>query len=974
MHPCRTGRRQYCTIMLPKPDTVTAHAEREARSATQRDQLRFNSELIEAIGNPVYLKDREGRFICVNRAWVQFYGIRREDCIGKTVHELFPPEAADAHAAHDAALIGGSGPRVYELVVRGGDGELHDTVHYKSVFSRADGTPAGVIGNLTDITSLKRTENALRLSELQMRLISDNVPALIAYFDAGLRCSFCNKAYAEWFGGTPGEFLGRHLRDITGADIFAQVEPHFGRAFTGEQVTYERPHRLKDGSTGHLQIVLAPHLDSAGKVVGVYALVTDTTQRKRDEAKVARSRERLNFALQGSSLALWDANLQGDEIYFSAEWAEMLGYPPRETVIDVKALAARVHPEDRDRISNAISDVIRGVKSTYTEEHRLATLSGNWKWVESRGMVVERDAKGAALRMAGTNADITERKDAEASLRASEAQLRLVIDNVPALIAYLDMDRRFRFVNKRYAEFFGFTPEEIIGKHGIEVIGEQAYGEYVGHFDKVLAGTPVWYQRQVKLKSGETGYIEVALVPHIAGDGRVIGAYVLSRDITKSVEAEGRIRHMARHDALTDLLNRREFEERLRLVLADAQACDYALVYLNIDQLKIVNDSCGHAAGDELLRQVAAVLRDGIARDDLLARLGSDEFGVLHKSTTPDSARAAAENLRQAAQALRFAWHERSFPVSISIGVVPLAGQNVDELLTMGDAACRIAKNRGRNRIHLYHPTDGELALRRNQIEWRSRILNALEHDRFQLYWQPITSLRGPALLAEHYEVLLRMLDENGEPIAPMAFIPTAEHFGLMPALDRWVVSAALAAHSPLSAKADRAGGLILAINLSGDTLDDETFPVFLRNELERFQVNPRSICFEITETAAISDIASARSFIKEFKGLGCQFSLDDFGSGMSSFGYLRNLPVDYLKIDGSFIRDICRDSIDLAMVESINHIGHIMGKQTIAEFVEDDPTIVMLRKIGVDYAQGYGVGEPKPMPAGPLGQAEPNR
>ena len=934
-------------------------------SANSGEQLRFDSELIEAFGNPVYLKDRDGKFVCVNSAWTQFYGIERDKCIGKTVHEIFPSDIAEAHTAHDQALLAGAGPRVYEMTVFGGDQQLHDTVHYKSVFRRTDGTPAGVIGNFTDITSLKRSENALRLSELQMRLISDNVPALIAYFDASLQCLFCNKAYADWFGATPVDLQGKHLGDIIGADVLAESAPYFARAFAGENISYDRPHRMKDGSGGHLRVVLAPHRGIAGNAVGVYALVADITQQKLAEAKLANANQRMRFALQGSSLALWDANLQADEIFFDAEWARMLGHPAAETLLDTSALTARVHPDDRAKTGKAITDVIRGLATTYREEHRLITHSGDWKWVESRGMVVERDANGAAVRMTGTNADITERKLAETSLRASENQLRLVIDNVPALIAYFDLDRRYRFVNKRYAEFYGYTPEEIIGKEGREVIGEQAYLDYVKYFDQVMAGSPAWYQRQVMQKNGNFGYVDVALVPHVADNGQVIGAYVMARDVTKSVEAEERIRHMARHDALTDLLNRREFEQRLMHVLLDAKQDDCELIYLNVDQLKIVNDSCGHAAGDELLRQVAAVLRNTITADDLLARLGSDEFGVLHKRGSVDSTQVLAERMRHATQALRFAWQERSFPVSISIGIVLLAGQTVDELLTMGDAACRIAKNHGRNRIHVYHRTDGELALRRNQIEWRSRILDALEHNRFRLYCQPIASLRPELLVDDHFEVLLRMLDENGELIAPMAFIPAAEHFDLMPAIDRWVISAALAAHSPASHTADRPQYSILAINLSGDTLGDKSFPAFVRGELEKFHVNPRSICFEITETAAISDIASARSFIKEFKAIGCQFSLDDFGSGMSSFGYLRNLPVDYLKIDGSFIRNICHDSIDLAMVESINHIGHIMGKHTIAEFVEDDATIALLRKIGVDYAQGFGIGKPLPLRVG---------
>ncbi len=940
-------------------------AEPPNLSAGSPEQLRFSSALIEAFGNPVYLVDRDGKFVSVNNAWTQFFDIDRAKCIGKTAHEVFPSDIADAYTAHDVALLAGAGPQVYEMVVRGGDQQSHDTVHYKSVCTRGDGTPAGVIGNFTDITSLKRSENALRLSELQMRLVSDNVPALIAYFDVSFHCLFCNKAYADWFGSTPANLQGKHLRDIIGVEVLAESEPNFVRAFAGENVTYERQHWMKDGSRGHLQVVLAPHRGIAGKTVGVYALVADITQQKLAEAGLARASERLRFALQGSSLTIWDANLQADEIFFDAEWSKMLGHQPTETVLDTLGLAARVHPDDREKTLKAIMDVIRGLAATYREEHRLITSAGGWKWVESRGMVVERDSHGTALRMTGTNADITERKLAETALRASENQLRLVIDSVPAMIAYFDLDRRYRFVNKRYAEFYGYSPEALIGKEGREVIGDQAYQNYIEYFDQVMAGSPAWYQRKVMQKNGDFGYIDAALIPHVSDNGQVIGAYFMARDVTKSVEAEERIRYMARHDALTDLLNRREFEQRLMHVLQDSKQGDCELIYLNVDQLKIVNDSCGHAAGDELLRQVAAVLRNSIGADDLLARLGSDEFGVLHKRGSVDSTQLLAERLRQATQALRFAWQERSFPVSISIGIVLLAGQSVDELLTMGDAACRMAKNHGRNRIHVYHRTDGELALRRNQIEWRSRILDALEHNRFRLYCQPIVSLSAVPLVDDHYEVLLRMLDENGELVAPMAFIPTAEHFDLMPAIDRWVISAALAAHSTGSHAADRPLDSVLAINLSGDTLGDKSFPAFVKGELDKFHVNPNSICFEITETAAISDIASARSFIKEFKAIGCQFSLDDFGSGMSSFGYLRSLPVDYLKIDGSFIRNICHDSIDLAMVESINHIGHIMGKQTIAEFVEDDATIALLRKIGVDFAQGFGIGRPMPMPTG---------
>ena len=446
----------------------------------------------------------------------------------------------------------------------------------------------------------------------------------------------------------------------------------------------------------------------------------------------------------------------------------------------------------------------------------------------------------------------------------------------------------------------------MIGMHIADITGAQAYQQYRQYVDVVFSGLPVTYERDVERPDGRSAYIEVTMVPHADGGGSV-------------------------------------------------------LLYLNIDELKAVNDRYGHAAGDECLRQIAALLRANTLRGQTLARLGSDEFGILLENVTLESARHTAEKLHEAMQALHFSWQGKWSPLTVSIGIVALAGQSVTDALAQGDAACRTAKNRSRNRSHVYQAGDQEIALRHSQLEWRDRIIHSLHHDRFCLYRQSIAPLRGPVGRTRHCEVLLRMLNDDGQAIAPLAFIPTAEHFGMMPLIDRWVVNAALDENVRLGQKTGAAPETVTAINLSGATLGDEDFPAFLHEQFARHLANPRATCFEITETVAISNFGHALRFIKEFKNLGCRFSLDDFGSGMSSFGYLRSLPVDYLKIDGSFIRAIQHDEIDLAMVESINHIGHLMGAKTIAEFVENNETMDLLRRIGVDYAQGYWIDAPRP-------------
>lgn len=439
---------------------------------------------------------------------------------------------------------------------------------------------------------------------------------------------------------------------------------------------------------------------------------------------------------------------------------------------------------------------------------------------------------------------------------------------------------------------------------------------------------------------------------------RLVGTHV---DITERKESDAKLQYLSSHDSLTGLVNRREFERRLEQLLVKnrKQNLQHALCYLDLDQFKVVNDTCGHAAGDELLRQLSANLKNIMRQGDTLARLGGDEFGVLMSNCSLHEALQITTQIQNTIQDYQFLWESSSFRLAASIGLVQINTKtpNLSELFKYADVACYVAKDRGRNRIHVHSDDDAELTQRQGEMQWVNRLQHALDENRFCLYAQAIEALNNNK--GKHFELLVRMLDEQGMIIPPGAFLPAAERYNIVGQLDRWVLKSAvesLNAHSQFLEEAN-----LISINLSGQSLTDEYFLDFVKVELQKLGKNSNKICFEITETSAISNLVLAGNFISELKQFGCCFALDDFGSGLSSFAYLKNLAVDFLKIDGAFVRDIVDDPIDHAMVKSINEIGQVMGMKTIAEFVENTQIKEMLRNIGVDYAQGYGVHMPQP-------------
>jgi diguanylate cyclase (GGDEF)-like protein len=443
--------------------------------------------------------------------------------------------------------------------------------------------------------------------------------------------------------------------------------------------------------------------------------------------------------------------------------------------------------------------------------------------------------------------------------------------------------------------------------------------------------------------------------------GNLIGAVMVFHDVSKERRLHRALHYQASHDALTGLINRREFENRLTAAVESVRqdaGCRHALLYLDLDQFKLVNDTCGHPAGDQLLKQITGVLQSRVRSGDTLARLGGDEFGILLQSCALDQALRVAETVRQAIRDYRFVWQDGAMAVGASVGIVEITSDTptVASVMSAADVACYSAKDQGRNRVHLYQPDN--VPERHREMHWVSKLTRACEESRFELYYQPIVPIGATPREREHFELLLRLRDESGSLVLPAEFIPAAERYNVMPAIDRWVVRQAL--DRVVHRSESGVKPYTIAVNLSGTSLNDERFLEYLIAELSAHELAPGAMCFEITETAAIANLGNVVYFMRELKRRGCHFALDDFGSGLSSFMYLKTLPVDYLKIDGQFIENVTRDPVDRSMVEAISQIGKAMGIQTIAERVETAEVLAELGRLGIGFAQGFYIAEPR--------------
>ncbi|GGA67095.1 hypothetical protein GCM10011521_01510 [Arenimonas soli] len=551
--------------------------------------------------------------------------------------------------------------------------------------------------------------------------------------------------------------------------------------------------------------------------------------------------------------------------------------------------------------------------------------------------------------------------DMAAQYRQSEARFRALNELLPALVMLARADdTSLVYANQACRDRFGIG-DDAGAIRLVDLVDDPALRDRIAR----LSGSPDGIINESAQLHGpeqlpfwatlSVSNIDLGDEPHLLA---------VANDITELRVLSEELSYQAKHDSLTSLYNRREFERRLDAAITslDAGGPPWALLYMDLDQFKLINDTSGHYAGDQLLAQLATLLLGMLPENAVVARLGGDEFAILVEGASENEAVVLAESIRTEIDGYSFGWEQRNYTISASIGVVMLRGAGLSQrtLLAHADTACYMAKERGRNRVHLFSEEDSETTQRRSEMEWAGRIRQALADGRFLLHFQELVPLwEGERSEGVHMEMLIRLRDEKGALVPPGAFIPAAERFGLMPAIDRWVVETTLANFSRLHPSGRPIS--LCAINLSGPTFEDAAFADFVLDAIDRHGVSPRHLCFEITETAAVSNMARAVEFMQRLRAAGCKFSLDDFGSGMASFGYLKNLPVDFIKIDGSFIRNIETDPVSYSIVRAVTDIGHQLGLQVIGEWVADERARDLLRGLSVDYAQGFAVHKPEP-------------
>ena len=697
-------------------------------------------------------------------------------------------------------------------------------------------------------------------------------------------------------------------------------------------------------------------------------LETQIHEKRVAESRIRESKERIQAIIEGMQDTIFHVDKDGLIKWATPSIRQLLGYSTQEVVgSDVGRLF--VSPEDREKHDTELDANFGGLQN---RECVLRHKSGSAVWV-SENCVYQYNEMGGITGYESTLRDITALKNTKEALFLAQEQAYVTLGSIGDGVIAVSLDGSIDYMNVVAEQGTGWNLEEAHGRQLREV--------FMVVDEKTLQSTP--NPVELCLQEGRStmlsGYlllihrhvqqqlsIEVNAAPIRNSSKDISGVVLVFHDVSE-LRSLAQMTYHATHDSLTGLINRREFEKRVNQALDYTRHRDkrYALCYLDLDNFKVVNDTCGHVAGDELLKQLTLTLRVALREGDTLSRIGGDEFGILFNGCSIASARRLAEKIRRQVEDFRFAWDDKSFRVGASLGLVPVTAESgtISDVLSAADSACYVAKENGRNRIHIYRNTDAAMIEQRGRVQWVQRIQDMLEQDRFRLYFQAIAPIGDIASERNrlHGEVLVRMIDDDGGLIGPDAFIPAAERYSLMGAIDRWVVENTL---KTLGQDIDHVQNRIstCSINLSGQSLSDDRFMSSLAKMIDDMDIPPELLCFEITETAVISNLSNATRLIDNLRAMGCQFALDDFGVGLSSFGYLKSLSVDYLKLDGCFIKNMTRDTTDYAMVHAINYVGQTLRIKTIAEFVENKETLEALRDIGVDYAQGYGIAKPQPL------------
>ena len=839
---------------------------------------------------------------------------------------------------------------------------------------------------VTQVLELRRSVQAELLAatalaerDAWIRSLNEAAPIGIFHTDTSGACSYTNPRWQEIFGLDHAQSLVQGWSQTVHPQDRARVFEHWlSCASAAREFEMDFRLQLPTGEVRHVHGRSRPVLGQQGELIGHVGAVEDISERVRSRAMLQASEARLSMALDSGRIGIWEFDLDTGALVWDAWMCRLYGLPPTPEVMSYAAWAARLHPDDRARAEREAQEAIDGLKP-FDTEFRVIWPDGSVHHLRGSARLTF-DEQGRALRMVGAQWDLTQiRQLAEemaarmsAALAEQHELLLVTLRSIGDAVITADLAGLVVWLNPSAERLTGWLADEACGRpleQVFHIVHEQSRAPAESPVHACLReGKSVAQAGHTLLISrhGVEFGVQHSVAPIRSEKGDIFGVVLVFHDVTEQRRLSGEMTYRATHDLLTGLINRSEFEVRLHRVLDQAQSdrSQHALLYIDLDQFKLVNDACGHAVGDQLLQQVAGILGTAVRTHDTLARLGGDEFAALLEHCSPVQAQRVAQQICDRMEDFRFLHHERRFRIGASIGLVPITGRwpSAAAILQAADTSCYAAKEQGRNRVHTWFDTDLAMLARHGEMQWTERIELALDEDRFVLYAQRIEALHLPPAGRPglHAEVLLRLVEPGGALVLPGVFLPAAERFNLATRIDRWVLRHVL---DWMKAEPDLAAIEMLSVNLSGQSIGDRAFHRWALEALTEAGAELcRHLCIEITETAAITSLADAALFIEQVRALGVRGALDDFGAGASSFGYLKHLPVDYLKIDGQFVRDLVNDALDEAAVRCFVDVAQVVGMQTVAEFVDSPAVLQRLREIGVNYAQGFLQHEPMPL------------
>jgi diguanylate cyclase (GGDEF)-like protein/PAS domain S-box-containing protein len=941
------------------------------KDITERKQaeetLRLNEERYRTLAqnlpdSALLLYDQDLRFIIADGPEIEATGFSREILEGKTVHEALPPEFVQIVEPNLRRTLAGETFSA-ELPFGGR--------YYRYSYVPLRDNSGNVVMAMilaTNITQLKKTEDALKDS--QRRLSTALRATKVGVWEWNMRTdrTYWSDENYRVMGLEPGSIESRYENwaNMVHPDDLPAAQAKVTEAVnTRSELNIEFRVVWPDGSNHWINDIGSLIFDENNEPIGMYGIQMDITERKLIQQELDENRRRLAFLLSKSPVVIYSSRASGDfgATFISENVTKQLGYQPEEFTENSGFWAEKIHPDDFPLVNTEIDRLFEFGSHSY--EYRFHHNDGHYLWMQDE-MILIRDESGNPLEIIGSWSDITERRRMEELLFEEKERAEITLHSIGDAVITTGVSALVEYLNPVAENLTGWNLEEAVGQpleNVFRIIEEGSRQPALSPVERCLReGKVVGLANHSILvrRDGREFSIDDSAAPIRNRNEEMIGVVLVFHDVTEERRLSRQAAHDAMHDSLTGLVNRGEFEKRLARALINTKEhnISHILCYLDLDQFKIVNDTAGHAAGDELLKQISRLLEGLFRQRDTLARLGGDEFGLLLENCQLDQALIIANEIKAKIRDFPFLWAGHGFQVGVSIGVVPITAEkeSVNQLLSQADIACYSAKDLGRDRIYVYHAEDSETTQRHSEILQAARMRDAILNDQFRLFCQPIVQLTGEEGMLQ-YEVLLRMTDRDGGLVLPGAFIPPAERYGLMHAIDRWVIRKTL-----LTLTNHNIQRMLVNINLSGNSLDDETLLEYVLGQLNEFSILAGHVCFEITETAAIHHLSKAQQFIHAFRGRGGRIALDDFGSGFSSFRYLKTLPVDYIKIDGSFVSDMLSNPGDLLMVEAITKIAHTLGIKIIAEHASNIGTINRLREMGVDHAQGFGIGLPVPV------------